>query len=172
MDDKLFFLIHGLAGHWAPLDLLGIFFAQYAIYPFFLIVLPCVWYRKKPGESILALACAGVINLVIGHFFFRARPFVTLHLAPLISGVSQGKSFPSDHTAAAFALATVFALTYPQWKWVAYAVALAIGIARVYVGVHYPGDVLGGIGVGIFSGYIMVRWWAWARHFLKKCHGK
>ena len=153
MDTTLFLAIHGLAGHWTVLDYLAIFFAKYAIYFFSLICVFFLWYKKRSlSDCILVGIFALGINQVIGHFFFRFRPFVALHLQPLIDGAS-GKSFPSDHTALAFALATVFAHAYPRWRILAYGCALSIGLARIVVGVHYPGDILGGVGVGIASGY-------------------
>ena len=156
MDTQLFLFIHGLAGLSPILDGIGIFFAKYAIY----ILVPAlalgVVYRRKPlTHMVLALVFAYAVNHAIAYFLFRPRPFVALHLSPLIDGVAcVSKSFPSDHTALSFAAATVCALALPRLRWIGYAGALAIGVARIFVGVHYPGDILGGIGVGILAGLI------------------
>lgn len=157
MDTQLFLLIHGFAGLSPILDGIGIFFAKYAIYILALaLALAVVQSRTLLTHMALALGFALAVNHAIAYFFFRPRPFVTLYTSPLIDNVaSASKSFPSDHTAVSFAAATVFALAFPRLRWVGYICALAIGVARIFVGVHYPGDVFGGIGVGILSGLII-----------------
>ena len=168
MDTALFFALHGLAKHWIALDYLAIFFAKYAIYFFALSCVFFLWHKKQVlFDCVLAGLFALGMNQVIGLFFYRPRPYVTLHLEPLIDGAS-GKSFPSDHTAVSFALATVFAHAYPRWRIPAYACALCIAFARIVVGVHYPGDIVGGIGVGVASGFMAREWYPRISRFRKK----
>ncbi|WP_153799592.1 phosphatase PAP2 family protein [Foetidibacter luteolus] len=66
------------------------------------------------------------------------------------------RSFPSGHTSVAFATATTLALEYKKWYITvpAYAWAASVGYSRMYLGVHYPTDILGGAAVGIGSGYL------------------
>jgi undecaprenyl-diphosphatase len=70
---------------------------------------------------------------------------------------ASGQSFPSDHATAAFGLAlATFALLSRRWGAALFVLALLIGFARVYVGIHYPGDIGGGllaavIGVGVVA---------------------
>ncbi|MCE5324174.1 phosphatase PAP2 family protein [bacterium] len=59
-------------------------------------------------------------------------------------------SFPSGHTTAAFAMATVLSDYRPQYKWPAYITAAAIGYSRVEVGSHYWQDVIGGAAIGYY----------------------
>jgi undecaprenyl-diphosphatase len=67
---------------------------------------------------------------------------------PLVHAPTDG-SFPSGHAATSFAAATVLTLAWPRW-WPAFLLlALGIGFSRVYVGVHYPLDVVGGAALGI-----------------------
>jgi undecaprenyl-diphosphatase len=61
-------------------------------------------------------------------------------------------SLPSGHAATAFAGATVLSLVWPRWSLALYALALAIGASRVYVGVHYPFDILTGALLGTAVG--------------------
>jgi membrane-associated phospholipid phosphatase len=64
-----------------------------------------------------------------------------------------GWGYPSGHTSSAFALATVVAaLLPPRWRWVPFAVATVVGLARMHVGVHYPMDVIGGALIGLAAG--------------------
>lgn len=102
------------------------------------------------GQAILAALGALAVDFIISLIYFRLRPFVALGFDPLISESSLSKSFPSDHAAAAWALAASlwfhrkkFRLTYGV---VLMAVLVALG--RVLAGVHYLGDVLAGATVG------------------------
>jgi len=54
-------------------------------------------------------------------------------------------SFPSGHTSASFAIATTIAFNMPRLSIVAFILAFAIGISRIYLGVHYPTDVMAGM---------------------------
>ena len=67
-------------------------------------------------------------------------------------------SFPSGHATVAFASATILALAVPRLRWPLFALAALIAFSRVYVGVHYPGDVLAGavLGVGIATALRML----------------
>jgi undecaprenyl-diphosphatase len=117
------------------------------------------------GAVVLAI----VFNIAISHVIFEPRPFVSHHVHLLISHPADD-SFPSDHAAVSFAVAGMLLFTMPAqlvsaWKqrmllrsqpgWyrlllplllmgLALAMACCISLARVFVGVHYPGDIVGG----------------------------
>lgn len=93
-----------------------------------------------------ALVLSYVSGLVAAAVHPEARPF-TSHPAvhPLIAH-HPGQAFPSDHSTAAIAVAlVVLVFLSRRWGTVLLAVAVLIGFSRVYVGVHYPGDVLGSV---------------------------
>jgi undecaprenyl-diphosphatase len=103
--------------------------------------------------ALEALAtCAILTNLILKKLIDRTRPYDALEQLQILIRKETDSSFPSGHTSASFAAATVYAkmggflLGIPG-----YLLASLIAISRLYVGVHYPSDVIAGMGVGIFS---------------------
>jgi membrane-associated phospholipid phosphatase len=99
-------------------------------------------------------------------FIHRARPFMTVTQARIVGYRASGQSFPSGHTSQAFFLATLLAQHFQFNIWVVfgvYVVAFLVGITRMYVGAHYPRDVLAGAILGsawgllgiIIDGYVL-----------------
>lgn len=81
----------------------------------------------------------------------RTRPCHVIPEVHLLAGCTQSSAFPSNHASNMFAIATMAWLELRRWRWIFPALAAAIAYSRVYVGVHYPGDVVIGalLGVGI-----------------------
>ncbi len=90
-----------------------------------------------------AEGAADVVKVIVG----EKRP----HEHPLVA-VPHGGSFPSGHTTTSFACATVLGAFVPRAAPAFYLLALAIGFSRIYVGVHWPFDVLAGIVLGVAVG--------------------
>ena len=196
----LFQSINGLAGVYPWLDALMVFCASYLV---FLLPLPMLLLWGRPlawrggqlssGEQEIlrerraavlwvAIACvaAYILNLLIEHVIFEPRPFITHHVHDLVAHAADD-SFPSDHTAWAFAVGGMFllqllpawsrarhqkhasgdstllkALNYPAWiTLLTLAMGCLIGFARVFVGVHYPDDILGGAFDGLLAAIVM-----------------
>lgn len=109
--------------------------------------------QHAPQKAVV-LAVASVIigiavNTVIGYVYLRARPFVT-HPDLLAMGFKvDAQSFPSSHTMFSFAIASSIYLSgYKRLGGWLLAAAAVVGLSRIFAGVHYPGDVLGGLAVG------------------------
>jgi undecaprenyl-diphosphatase len=110
------------------------------------------------------LAVLGIILLIVvtdqmgyrilKEFFARPRPCNALTdvLTPL--GCTGSFSFPSNHALNNFAAAIFFYRLFPKLKWVLFVTASLIAISRVYLGLHYPSDILGGAVIGLAFGYI------------------
>lgn len=166
MDIYLFRLINNLANPDTILGKIGIYTTRYLIYilgvlaiVFVLIVFRKKWERFWIAFKIFLTLCfAYVVNQVIGYIYFRPRPFVDLEAVnELIRKSPFDKSFPSDHTGGAFAIAFAVFLINKKWGSVFLAIALVIGISRVFVGVHYPFDVFAGVLTGLL-GAILAKW--------------
>jgi membrane-associated phospholipid phosphatase len=89
----------------------------------------------------------------------RARPFLALQSTRIIGWKERGRSFPSGHTAQTFFLMTLISHYFQPGiggTLALYAVALLVGITRIYVGAHYPRDVIGGAVLGSVWGVLAV----------------
>ena len=108
--------------------------------------------RRRPlllARVVLADGCAQLLAYAIKQASGRARPSTIYeHPKPLVCAPHDG-SLPSGHAASSFACATVLAFAIPRYAWAFYLLAAAIAWSRVYVGVHYPLDVLGGAALGV-----------------------
>lgn len=168
MDYRLEQWINGPAGTHGALDTLMKALASGAEVFFLLVVVAWFlygWLRRSPTDregAIAALLAAGLalaVNQVVGMAWNRPRPFVahpgSVHL--LLSH-STDPSFPSDHAAAAFAIAAVLLAVRRRWAVAALLVAAAVCYARVYVGDHYPGDVAGGALIGVVAALVLMTW--------------
>lgn len=115
--------------------------------------------RRAGMTSLLALVVSLLINnVLLKNLVGRVRPYDLLEgLTPLI-GRQWDPSFPSGHTGSSFAAAWVLYRELPKRFGVpALILAGLIGLSRLYVGVHYPTDVLFGVISGIGSGWIAMQ---------------
>ena len=100
-----------------------------------------------------------ITELIIKPLIARLRPSSALDAATVIGGFPLGYSFPSTHATFAFALATVLSYIEPKWKKGLYVLALLISLSRIYLGHHYPGDVIVGGFLGWGIGYFVLLWY-------------
>lgn len=109
-------------------------------------------------QAALSLGTALALVSVISHFILRTRPFLASHAVTLLVPPPLKTSFPSGHTAAAFAIAFAIVMAGKSRSLGIVAIILACSIAfgRIAVGVHYPTDLLGGLLVGLLA-FIIVR---------------
>ncbi|MCW8804229.1 MAG: phosphatase PAP2 family protein [Ignavibacteriaceae bacterium] len=91
---------------------------------------------------------------ILKELFERVRPCNALTDVITPAGCAGGFSFPSNHALNNFAAAVFLLRLFPAYKWIFLMVAILISISRVYLGVHYPSDVLGGALIGIVFGYL------------------
>ena len=174
-DDALLLWLNGLAG--PRLDAFFVFLSRigyaWGVVPFdiALSLALLAWKRwREAAFAIVALAGSALLNLSAKQFFQRDRPSLWESIAP-----ESTFSFPSGHAMGSMTLAAVLVLLcwHTRWRWPILAAALAftglVGLSRLYLGVHYPSDVLAGWAAGlawVAGSYLVLfrRRRPWRRH--------
>ena len=157
MDAVLFTLING--SHWPALDD-AMLFASAVGKAGFIWFTVAVMAAVFPGQRmaawrvVLAVGMAYfAADVLVKPFVGRLRPYEVLAEARLIDQRPLNSSFPSGHSAAAAAGALATSRLFPAARLVLWPLAIAIGVSRVYVGAHWPSDVLGGLLIGIAAAW-------------------
>ena len=142
---------------WLDPVFVGLSFIGYAGLVWIALAFPIALRARRSGPLALGLtaACvwsADLIALGIKAATGRPRPFETIPEAHKLIGATVGQSMPSGHAATSFAGAVVLVYLLPRAAPFVFALAIAIAFSRVYVGVHYPSDVLVGAALGAAVG--------------------
>ena len=132
-----------------------IFGAEYLIYLMFFTTL-VLGFKGQVNDKkaflliILSLPIAVVLIKGIHLFYFEPRPFVTLNFTPLVNEMADA-SFPSRHATISSVIVFSYIFFKSKWSLVFLFAAVWVGISRIYVGVHYPLDILGGFITGVVA---------------------
>ena len=146
---------------------------QNFIVPGGILLILILWFYKMRGLAFLIAVGAFVgLNDFISHNFIkeivaRPRPCHTLPDFHYITNCSNSFSFPSNHASNLFTAATLMSLCFRKLAYIAYTCALVVGYSRVYLGVHYPSDILGGALCGIVMGALGYLFYKKLRKLLK-----
>lgn len=132
------------------------------------VVLLCVPGQRVYGVQVaLALLFSLLIcNLILKNAVGRIRPYELAGITELLVDPPWDASFPSGHTSAGIASATVLLLNRHRLRWAALVVAVLIALSRLYLYVHFPTDVLAGALIGILCGVLAAVSW---RKLLRPC---
>jgi undecaprenyl-diphosphatase len=144
---------------------------RWAVVPV-LLVATFLAFRLRAVRWAVALACTLVVTDGVGYRIFkptfhRLRPNLQAELNPQLRipyGPKSG-SFPSNHAMNSFAVATVCAYYFPFITLPVFAVAVLAAYSRVYVGVHFPTDVLFGALFGVLIAWLVIRLLAYVPFF-------
>jgi membrane-associated phospholipid phosphatase len=148
---------------WEPLTILfALASAWWVKWPLFAAVGACgdlQCRRRVPFVALTALGAAAAAGLVVSllkGISDRARPPIADPALHAIGVVPDSTSFPSGHSATAFATAIVVGFAYPRLRLPLLALAALVALSRVYLGMHYWSDVLAGSLLGAAIGLAMV----------------
>ena len=178
LDLQLFLFINKLTSN-SIFDTVFTFLHQPYKNIWFIVIILSIWiffiYKHKKNRLILILILPlGVfitdkIGDTIKDFELRQRPYMSLEKEKInllvkvkkeVNGEykstrSSKKSFPSNHSANIFFIYFMLSILYPNKNKYFLLIAMMVGISRIYVGVHYPFDVISGAGIGILIGFIV-----------------
>ncbi len=168
-DARLFLWINGLSGSW--MDYLFGWTTFLATPALFLIVflLMLIWDDKRElrkFSAVLLVSLGGILLSLIAKILVeRSRPYDYFYDAIArgevvmnnIFSTVVSNSFPSSHSALAFAVATALVGVYGRRLWFVYPIAGWLALTRVYVGAHFPSDILAGALIGVAGSWVALR---------------
>ncbi|MBP6866385.1 MAG: phosphatase PAP2 family protein [Candidatus Pacebacteria bacterium] len=133
---------------------------SYLTYPILgAIFIWSVFFAKRKFLSFSILFLTTITTWLVAHtfkFLFQTvRPFVELGIKPLV--FESGYAFPSEHTAVFFAVAFATLFLSKKVGRILLVLAIFIALSRIVLGVHYPGDILGGFALGYFVSYLYIK---------------
>ncbi|MCL2323437.1 MAG: phosphatase PAP2 family protein [Oscillospiraceae bacterium] len=160
VDEKVLYFINSLRKY-KILNIFMIFFTYIASTSGVAIIVSVLFLTKIPMlrhlcfRLSIAIIIAAWFVKIIKHFLHRIRPYVkftTLNTKKI--GIDK-YSFPSGHTTTAFSMATTACFIFPQFSVFFILAASLVGLSRIYLGVHFPSDILGGAMIGISVAHII-----------------
>jgi undecaprenyl-diphosphatase len=154
--------INALAGQMPALDQLMIEVTTFGV-PFMVLLVALQWWSKRPHEYKRHACVAAGLSFLLGLMFAQIMLLFIHRMRPYDAGVSHlivaptaDWSFPSDHAIASLSIVFAFALQgLRRWALIFLALAIVVCFSRVYVGIHYTSDILGGAAVAIIAAFFV-----------------
>ncbi|MFA6548030.1 MAG: phosphatase PAP2 family protein [Candidatus Magasanikbacteria bacterium] len=154
------------------MDFLAIFTAQYLV--FIIIILGIAFFLHRPIHekkeilifSLITLPIIFIISRICATLYFNPRPFVVDQFISLIPH-KPNNGFPSDHTLVSSAVAVIIWHFNKKIGWFLFVLALLVGLARVYVGVHHYVDIFASLIIS-FVVVVVVEKFIWPKIKIQK----
>lgn len=155
---KIIKSIQQLAGYRSPIDLLMILISNKIRY-LYIFVLMFMWFRNDTHNyavrnAIRSASVAWLIHALIKFFYFKPRPFIKHRVGILIPS-KMDSSFPSKHTMLVFAISTSILLYKRILGSILCVLSVLTGLSRIWVGHHYPSDIIGSAFIGTMISMIL-----------------
>lgn len=160
MDSTITKWINSFAGQSAALDKVMVEITTFGV-PFMVLLVVLQWWSKKPRDHKRHTGVAAGLSFLLGLalaqimlvFIHRIRPY-DAGLSHLIVPRTADWSFPSDHAIASLSIVFAFVLQgLRRWSFIFLVLAALVCISRIYVGMHYASDILGGAAVALLAAY-------------------
>ncbi|MEN1939225.1 undecaprenyl-diphosphatase [Paenibacillus sp. 102] len=148
--------INDLGKQYSFLNSTMIFLAEYMVYFLGLIIIAYWFTRSRKNrmmiiQAMAAFVTAEIIGKLAGKFHLNYQPFAVLPDVNKLVDHAVDNSFPSDHTILFFSICFSFWLVRKKTGWLWLVLAFCVAISRIWVGVHYPFDVVTGALLGSIS---------------------
>lgn len=161
-DEPLFKLINSEHNH-PVLDIIFPAVTYFGAFKYVLIACVILGILQSSIKSkqtmfliIIGIFISAFVSTSFKNHYEEKRPFEVLDYTRLLSYKSSSYAYPSGHTTIAFTAATIIALRHPKLRVISISMAALVGLSRIYIGVHWPTDVLGGALLGITIASIVV----------------
>lgn len=128
-------------------------------YFFWLFLIVYFWVRKEKRLAMVmtgGIIAGAIFTYPVKYLIDRSRPYEQIESTRLLTPFENDPSFPSGHTEMSFLAATIVSKFHPQYGKYLYTFSVIVALSRIYVGVHFPLDVIGGAIIGIIIGKLML----------------
>ncbi len=162
MDVTITQLINNLSGQNNIADQVFILITKFGVPPMVLAVV-VQWWGKRPREELRQTTIIAGLTFLLGLLFAQAILLFIHRIRPYDAGVSHliidktiDWSFPSDHAIASLSIAFAYLLNdFRRLAFAFFCAALLVCFSRIFVGMHYASDILGGAGVALLTAYLV-----------------